>query len=196
MWNEKFSGTDYLYGTEPNEFLRECAELIRDKQKILCLAEGEGRNAVHLAQQGHEVTAVDASEVGLAKAEKLAQSRGVQIKTQVVDLAEFEFAENEWDAVVSIFCHLPPALRKRVHQGVVKSVRPGGYFILEGYHPKQLNHSTGGPKNIELLMTLDELKQELTGFCWQHEAQVCRNIKEGHGHTGDGWVTQLFGTLD
>ncbi|MEJ2457472.1 MAG: class I SAM-dependent methyltransferase [Novosphingobium sp.] len=108
MWDERFSEPGYAYGTEPNDFLKErVADLKRGR--CLCLAEGQGRNAVWLAQQGFDVTAMDQSPAGLEKARELAESRGVTIATQVGDLVDFDLGEGVWDSIVSIFVHLPHA---------------------------------------------------------------------------------------
>ena len=82
MWNERYRQTDYFYGTAPNDFLAEHVGVL-PKGRILCLAEGEGRNAVFLAEQGYDVVAVDGSEMGREKALQLAESRGVSIAYHV-----------------------------------------------------------------------------------------------------------------
>ena len=102
MWDQRYSADEYIYGKDPNEFLAKAVDNI-PKGKVLCLAEGEGRNAVFLAQHGYEVVAVDSSSVGLEKANKLAQERGVTIQTIVTDLAHFDIEPDSWDGVVSIF---------------------------------------------------------------------------------------------
>ena len=114
-WNERYRSDDYFYGTAPNEFLAASAALI-PPGPVLCLADGEGRNGVFLAARGHAVTAVDQSSVGLAKAARLAASRGVALHTVVADLADFAIAPGAWSAVVSMFVHLPQPLRREVHR--------------------------------------------------------------------------------
>jgi len=114
--------------------------------KVLCLAEGERRNAVWLTRQSREVTAVDASEVGMEKARRLAPVRGVTITTVQADLADFEIEPQQWDLIVSIFCHLPRDLRADVHRRCVEGLRPGGMLLLEAYTPAQLEYKTGGPR--------------------------------------------------
>ena len=111
MWNERYNRAEYVFGTEPNDFLKENFQKIPLGGKVLCLAEGEGRNAVFLAEQGYQVTAMDMSNVGLNKALKLAQDRGVDIITQVADLADYDFGQAQWDGIVAIWAHLPPAIR-------------------------------------------------------------------------------------
>ena len=191
MWDEKYNDEEYVYGTEPNDFLKEHVEQL-PKGRVLCLADDEGRNSVFLAEQGFDVTAVDASSVGLNKAQQLASERGVKITTQVVDLAEFSWEADAWDAIVSIFCHLPPPLRAKVHSGVVQSLRPGGTFLLEAYTPKQLEWKTGGPPVAALMMELAPLKQELSGLEVTHGVEVERYIEEGKGHKGQSAVVQFI----
>lgn len=192
-WDERYAETDYVYGTEPNAFLAEHDEIIPRGGTVLCLAEGEGRNAVWLAQQGYKVTGVDSSSVGLEKAQTLAAECGVSIETHCVDLAEFHIEKNSWDGIVSIFCHVPPAIRQRLHKQVVAGLKPGGVLILEAYRPKQLEYGTGGPPVAELMMQLDETKQELHGLEWLHAAELDREVIEGKYHTGKGAVVQLIG---
>lgn len=193
MWNEKFNRDDYLYGTEPNDFLRVASLILPDEANILCLAEGEGRNATFLAQQGHKVTAMDASEVGLAKAQRLAQANEVEIEIEQADLEHFTMGEQQWDAIVAVFCHLPPKLRSQVSKKIIQGLKPGGFYIAEAYAKAQLQHDTGGPKDPELLIDLAEIQQEMTELNWIHAQQIEREVIEGSGHTGTGWVTQVIG---
>ncbi|PWQ92840.1 class I SAM-dependent methyltransferase [Leucothrix pacifica] len=190
MWNERYSTEEYVYGTTPNEFLNDVSHRITGN-KVLCLAEGEGRNAVYLAREGYDVMAVDASAVGLEKAEILADESYVNINTQVADLAEYEIEPESWDGIVSIFCHVPSDIRKALHQKVVTGLRPGGVFILEAYRPEQLAFKTGGPPVADLMMSLDDLKQELAGLEFVHAKALEREIKEGSLHTGMGAVVQI-----
>jgi SAM-dependent methyltransferase len=192
-WDERYSAEGYYYGTDPNDFLNEQAHLIVPGGAVLCLGEGEGRNAVHLAGRGYEVTAVDQSPVGLAKAEGLAAARGVRLHTVVADLAKWPVGRECWDGVVSIWCHLPRDLREKVHRQVVEALRPGGVFILEAYTPDQLRFRTGGPTDPELLPTLADLRRELQGLELVVAAERERVIHEGRGHDGPSAVVQLVG---
>lgn len=190
MWDQRYAGAEYVYGTEPNDFLAEKVTGL-PPQRVLCLAEGEGRNAVWLAGQGHSVLAVDASAVGLEKAQRLAAQRGVTIATAVADLADYVIPEAEFDLIVSIFCHLPPALRRRLHRQVVQGLKPGGLLVLEAYAPQQLGRDTGGPPVAELLYGLDDLRAELSGLNLLHAVECEREIHEGHLHDGIGAVVQV-----
>jgi SAM-dependent methyltransferase len=191
MWDKEYSVSEYVYGTEPNDFLLSMTVRLK-KGRVLCLAEGEGRNAVHLAKAGFAATAVDSSRVGLAKAAALAEKSGVTIETVLADLADFSIVEDSWDSIVSISCHLPPALRRQVHRGVVAGLRKGGTFLLEGYTPKQLELGTGGPPTAEFMMDLKTLREELSGLKIVHGVEVIRNVVEGVNHTGKASVVQIF----
>lgn len=191
MWNDRYQNSEYVYGKEPNDFLKTVADQL-PAGDILCLAEGEGRNAVFLAQRGCSVTAVDASAVGLKKAQKLATEHKVEICSVVADLADYTIAPNSWNGIISIFCHLPPPLRKKVHRAVVQGLKPGGLFILEAYTPKQLEFGTGGPPKAELMMSLSVLKEELAGLEFDHATELQRDVVEGSLHTGTAAVVQLI----
>lgn len=191
-WDERFDTPEYVYGTAPNQFLAETHTNI-PKGPVLCLGEGEGRNAAFLAENGFEVTAVDFSSVGLKKAAELAAVRGFSIETVHEDLADYTIEPGRWNGIVSIFCHLPPSLRARVHRGVVAGLRPGGVFILEGYSPRQLEYRTGGPPTLELLMDLGTIKTELDGLVFKRAVELIREVREGVLHQGDGSVIQILG---
>ena len=194
MWNERYSESGFAFGTEPNDFLVASVKLLQPHSHILCLAEGEGRNAVYLASMGHRVTAVDSSSVGLEKALLLADKRGVSIDVVEADLEDYLIQPNSFQAIISIFCHLPPAIRTRLHQRVCEGLAPGGIFILEGYARKQINNDTGGPRNLELLMDLEELKRELQPLELSHALETEREIREGAYHDGIGAVVQIIAT--
>lgn len=190
MWDERYDTDEYVYGIHPNRFLVSIADKI-PVGKTLCLAEGEGRNAVYLASLGHDVVAVDSSSVGLKKARRLAQQKGVEIETVVADLEELEIQPNSWDAIISIFCHLPEPARKRLHQKVKSGLRNGGMFVLEGFTPDQLKYKTGGPHTPDRLYRLEDLHDELNGLEYEHSAELERDVLEGKFHTGRAAVVQV-----
>lgn len=191
FWDERYNSEDYVFGTEPNDFLRQNTAKI-PAGPVLCLAEGEGRNSVHLAKQGYSLLAVDQSATGLAKAKRLAARNGVEIKTQVADLSTFEIAPGAWSGIVSIFLHLPASLRKPLHKKVVEGLCSGGVYLLEAYTPRQLAFGTGGPKEVELLLTLEALKEELAGLRFEIGHEIERAVHEGAGHTGMAAVVQVL----
>ncbi|MBW2522705.1 MAG: class I SAM-dependent methyltransferase, partial [Deltaproteobacteria bacterium] len=150
MWDARYAEPGFAYGEGPNDFLMEAATRIPDGP-VLCLAEGEGRNAVFLAGRGHEVLAVDYSKVGLDKAQRLAAQRGVSVSVEQADLADYAIEPGRWAGIVSIFCHVPPPIRERLHRAAVQGLRPGGVFLPEAYTPAKLRHGTGGPTALPLL---------------------------------------------
>lgn len=190
MWEERYAAEEYAYGKQANDFLAEQVSQL-PKGRVLCLAEGEGRNAVFLAQHGYDVVAVDSSIAGMKKAQNLAAQNNVEIETVVADLAQFSFLPDSYDAVVSIFCHLPVLLRQKVHRQVVSALKPGGVFLLEAYTPDQLKFKTGGPPVSELTVVQDDLLEEIHGLEVLYSAEIEREVKEGLYHTGMGAVVQL-----
>ncbi len=195
-WNARYGATEeYVYGVEPNDFLRHSIEGT-PAGDVLCLADGEGRNGVYLASLGHRVTSVDLTEAGMAKADRLAAERGVALTTIVADLAQFDLGRERWDLIVSVFAHTPPPTRARVHGAIAEALRPAGRLILEAYTPDQIGRGTGGPPVPELTMTLDGLGRELTGMTITEGRETVRPVIEGPGHTGDGSVVQVIATPD
>jgi SAM-dependent methyltransferase len=189
-WDERYAEPEFAYGDAPNDFLRAQGSTLRGP--VLCLAEGQGRNAVFLATLGLEVTAVDQSAVGLACAEQLAARNCVAIQTAVADLGGYDLGEERWGAIVSIFAHVPAAVRKALHGRIAAALKPGGLFLLEAYRPEQLGLGTGGPQNPALMMSLAELGEELTGLEWLTGEEVEREIHEGHYHNGLSRTIQLI----
>lgn len=191
MWDERYQEEGFAYGDQPNDFLAEMAPRL-PSGRALCLAEGEGRNAVFLAQRGLDVTAVDLSPVGLSKARYLAGQRGVTLTTVRADLADFEIESRAWDVIVSIWAHTPSALRRELHRRVVAGLRPGGALVLEAYTPEQLRYKTGGPPDADLLMTLEGLRQELHGLNFEVGVETVREVHEGRYHSGPSAVVQVL----
>ncbi len=192
MWDERYQQTGYAYGTEPNDFLLESFSKLPTGGKILCLADGEGRNGVFLARQGYQVTSVDQSAVGLSKANQLARSHQVSITTNQADLAHYPLGEMCWDGVVSIFAHLPAPLRVKVHQQVISALKPGGVILLEAYTPEQLHYATGGPKDASMLMSEKLLRSELQGLHIELLQEITREVHEGKHHSGLAAVVQCI----
>ncbi len=191
MWEERYGSTDdYVYGTEPNDFLVEAVAGIQPGH-AMCLADGEGRNSVYLAQLGFTVSAVDLSEAAVVKARKLAEQRGVVIDARQGDLAQLDLGEGTYDLIVSIFAHCDEATRIDLHRRVVRALRPGGRLVLEAYTPEQIGRGTGGPQERSLTMDLERLRRELEGLELDVAVERLRPVHEGPLHTGEGAVVQL-----
>lgn len=191
MWDERYSVEHYVYGTNPNTFLEENVSFI-PKGRVLSLAEGEGRNAVFLAKNGYDVTAIDASSVGIEKAKKLAHENKVTINFIHADLNEYLIGENQWDGIVSIFCPLPSALRKKLHRKVVAGLKKNGVLLLEAYTPKQLKHGTGGGSCADTMMSKESLSLELADLTFILLNELEREIIEGVYHTGMSAVVEVI----
>lgn len=191
MWNERYTTDEYIYGTEPNDFLAEHASMLGGP--VLSIAEGEGRNAVFLASLGLDVLGVDGSPVGLAKARSLARSKGLEIRTQVADLAEYEPSIGGFGSVISIFAHLPSSVRRRLYPLLTRAVVPGGILLLEAYSEAQVANDTGGPKDSDMLMSVEKIEAELPGFEPLHLQELERDVVEGRYHTGTAHVVQFIG---
>jgi cyclopropane fatty-acyl-phospholipid synthase-like methyltransferase len=190
FWNNRYANRDYLYGTEPNSFLAEHYSLL--SSPVLSLSEGEGRNAVFLASHGLEVTGVDISGVALEKAQRLAESCGVKLKTVVADLATFEPEENHYGSVISISAHLPSRVRNILYPLIEHSLKRDGVIILEAFSENQLSRSTGGPKDADMLMSVEKFQREFPNL----EPVLLREVErvsEGAGHTGLASVVQFIG---
>ena len=192
MWDEKYDSEEYIYGKQANTFLQENVDSL-PMGEILCLAEGEGRNAVFLSKLGYRVTAVDASEVGLNKARKLAEENGCAIEFIHADLGDFDLGMNKWDGIVSIFCHVPLSIRKQLHAKLAPALKDDGVLLLEAYTPAQLAHGTGGPPTEDLMMSATLLHEELAGIEFSLLQELEREVIEGSFHSGTGAVVQAIG---
>jgi SAM-dependent methyltransferase len=192
FWDQRYSGDNLVYGDAPNDFLALMANRFPSAGHALDIGAGEGRNALFLASRGLDVLAVDQSEVGMRKAQRLAGERGLKLRTRAVDLQDFAADDNSLEVISSIFVHLPSALRASVHGGVQRWLKPGGVFALEAYAPDQIERGTGGPKDPSLLAPLDVILRELEGLEIEHRAALVRFVGEGPFHSGDASVVQVL----
>ncbi len=192
-WDARYQAEGFAYGSEPNDFLKSVRPKLASTGRALCLAEGEGRNAVYLAEQGFEVLAMDSSSVGLEKAQRLAGERGVLLTTVTADLNDFVIEPAAFDVVALIWCHMPQPLRSKVHRASVNGLRPGGAFVLESYTPPQLALKTGGPPTVELLQRLDDLRSDLSTLRLETAHEIERPVHEGRFHNGKSAVLQVLG---
>jgi SAM-dependent methyltransferase len=184
-WNRRFSESGYLFGTEPNGWLVEHADLWEAGQRVLCIADGEGRNSVWLAQRGLTVDAFDVSEVGVRKARDFARITGAKVNFAVADIAELRWPENLYDGVAAIFFQFAdPALRARIFEGIVRCLKPGGTLVLQGYTPRQLEYRTGGPPHASHMYTPQLLREAFAGMEILQLREYEADLAEGKGHKG------------
>ncbi|HLM68092.1 MAG TPA: class I SAM-dependent methyltransferase [Longimicrobium sp.] len=189
-WDTVYAAPGHVFGTEPNDFLAQVAHRI-SPGRVLCLADGEGRNGVHLAALGYEVVSVDVSPVGLSKARRLADAGRVPLAAVAADVDHVCIERGGWSGVVSIFAHLPAELRARIHRRAVRGLAPGGAFVLEAYTPRQLG-ADGGPKDAGRMMDEPTLRRELSGLRFDVLRELRRELREGPRHNGPGEVVQLL----
>ena len=162
-WDARFSSDEYIFGTEPNVWLAQHADLFKPGMRVLAVADGEGRNSVWMAQQGLQVDAFDISPVGIEKAKKLAQQQGVQVNFSIHGVDDYPWTTGDYDAVVAIFIQFAdPDTRATLFKRMKSALKPDGVILLQGYTPKQLDYKTGGPPNLSHLYT-EELLQDAFG---------------------------------
>ena len=191
-WNRRFSASGYLFGTEPNAWLHEHADLWRAGDRALCVADGEGRNSVWLAQRGLTVDAFDISEVGVRKARDFARITGVKVNFAVADVAELQWPESIYDGVVAIFIQFAdPELRARIFDGMVRCLKPGGTLLLQGYTPRQLDYGTGGPPIASHMYTPELLRAAFEGLDILELREYEAELAEGTGHKGRSAIIGL-----
>lgn len=193
-WQTRFSVPDYVFGTEPNAFLRQQAHLLPAKGKALSVADGEGRNGVWLAEQGLDVLSLDFSPAAQAKARALAEQRGVPLRIERADVTAWTWPEAAFDVVAVIFAQfVDPEQRKRLFAGIRRAMKPGALLLLQGYRPKQLEYKTGGPKQIENMYTRELLEHEFAGFSQLDISEHDSMMQEGTSHVGMAALIDLVG---
>ena len=184
-WNLRYAGDDYVFGTEPNAYLREHAARWRPGSKVLCVADGEGRNSVWLAAQGLAVDAFDISEVGVAKARKLGATTGVSVDFSVAGCDSWPWPIERYDGVAAIFVQFAdPAMRERLFANIIGSLKIGGLLVLLGYSPKQLDYKTGGPSQISHLYTEEILRTAFASMEILELRAFEADLDEGARHRG------------
>lgn len=194
MWNERYAGAaGYLFGTDPATFVKNTSSRLRPGSKVLCVADGEGRNSVYLAGLGMKVTAMDASDVALEKARALALAHGVSVDFRLADIAAWKWEPNRWDAVVAVFIQFAdPTLRAQIFAGMQRTLAPGGTLLLHGYTPEQVALGTGGPKDPDNMYTPEMLRDAFRGLEIERLEAYRAEIHEGEGHSGPSALIDLI----
>ena len=184
-WNERFSQPGYLFGREPNAFLVQQSARLVPRARLLCVADGEGRNSTWLAARGHEVTAFDLSPVAVNKAQALAAELGVSVEYQISGTDTWAWSAAQYDAVVAIFIQFAaPAQRAALFAGMWQTLKPGGLLLIQGYTPKQLQYRTGGPQQLDHLYTAELLRELLPEAHWLELREHDAVLGEGSAHRG------------
>jgi SAM-dependent methyltransferase len=191
FWDDRYSAETYVYGTEPSAFLVSLRGRLKPGARCLALADGEGRNGVWLAQQGLSVVSVDSSPVAQEKARRLAASRGISLDTRCADLTCMNWPDASFDVVVSVFLHLPAAVRRRVHQSVWRALRPEGLVVVQAFSPAQLRFKSGGPTELDLLYTGALLREDFPEARIVTLEECTCVLDEGPFHQGEAAVVNL-----
>jgi ubiquinone/menaquinone biosynthesis C-methylase UbiE len=184
-WNERYKAPDYIFGTAPNAFLAANARRLKRGQSALSVADGEGRNSVWLAEQGLDVSAFDFSPYGVEKARKLAASRGVHVRYELASVYDWSWPAAAFEVVVAIFVQFAdPKMRAFMFERMARALKPAGLLLIEGYTPKQLQHGTGGPRQLDQLYTEELLRREFAGFDVLDLREYEAALDEGSRHRG------------
>ena len=192
FWDSRYDRADYVFGEAPNAFVAANADRLKGYRTALSVADGEGRNGVFLAEQGLEVLSIDASPVGLVKADALAKKRGVALTTHCLDVAGYDWPEGAFDVVAGIFIQFAaPKLRDAMFAGMVRTLAPGGLLLLQGYRPEQLAYGTGGPSQLENLYTEALLRAQFAGLDIISLESYDTELTEGAAHAGMSAVIDL-----
>jgi SAM-dependent methyltransferase len=193
-WQQRYAAPGYLFGTEPNAFLRSHAHLLPKRGTALAVADGEGRNGVFLAEQGLDVLSVDFSPVGQEKARALAKRRGVALRVIQADMTKWDWAPEQFDVVAGIFIQFAkPSERAGIFAGIKRTLKPGGLLLLEGYGLKQLQYKTGGPSEPERLYTREILQEAFGDLASLDIREYDAVLKEGEHHVGMSALVDLAG---
>ncbi|OSI16188.1 tellurium resistance protein TehB [Neisseria dentiae] len=192
-WDERYQPEEYVFGTEPNEFIARIRPYLPAQGRALDLATGEGRNGIFLAQLGLEAEGVDMSARGLEKAQKLAQQKGVRFATRLANISEMDLPIDHYAVITSVFCHFAEPERSRTLQRMITALQSGGLFAGVFYHPDQIGRGTGGPSDPAMLGTLEEMQQALHGLEWLVAEHSLREMNEGSRHQGVSSVIYLLG---
>ena len=197
FWDERYSVSKYVYGEHPNSYLKEQLKNL-PVGSILFVGEGEGRNGVYAAKLGWKVSAYDLSVEGKKKAERLARKYNVQVDYKVGELHELDYQKEQFDAIAVIFTHFHSKLRASMHTELSGYLRPGGYIIMEVFSKKQIDYqvegdSGGGPKNIDMLYTLEDIQSDFENFKFVELQETKKYLMEGDHHNGLSSVIRFVG---
>ena len=192
FWNERYATLEYAYGIEPNQFYKEQLAKL-PAGKILFPAEGEGRNAVYAAAQGWQVTAFDPSIEGKRKADRLASNNGVSIDYRIDNYEFVDFPPESFDCIVLIFAHMHPLIRNEYHKKLVSFLKPGGTLIIEGFSKKQIANNSGGPRDVNMLFSNEELQSDFNSFSHLTISETDVHLDEGLFHQGTASVIRVLG---
>ncbi|MBJ2124975.1 bifunctional 2-polyprenyl-6-hydroxyphenol methylase/3-demethylubiquinol 3-O-methyltransferase UbiG [Flavobacterium sp. IB48] len=196
-WDDRYKSEEFAYGEEPNNYLKQQIEKL-NPSSILFPAEGEGRNAIFAAKLGWKVSAFDISEEGRNKALRLAENNNVSLDYQVGELETLDFQEEQFDVIALIYAHFPAEIKSEIHQQLDKLLSKNGIIIFEAFSKKHLeyvtkNEKVGGPKDIESLFSIEEIKADFPNYEIIQLEEKEIELNEGLFHNGTGSVIRFIG---
>jgi SAM-dependent methyltransferase len=191
FWNKKFSRDGYLYGTKPNQFIKNSYDNFKKSEKVLCLGEGEGRNAIFLAKNGYDVEAIDASDIGLDKLYEQSILENVEIKTSCIDINNWQ-PDKKYGAILFTFMHLQREELKSLLEKIETALKNKGFLVVEVFAKSQLERNSGGPKDLELLYSMDDFRDNIKNLKIHKLEEVTVELDEGKGHQGEASVIRLI----
>jgi len=196
-WNERYSNDEFAYGTQPNNYLKDQLQKL-ETGSVLFPAEGEGRNAIFADQLGWNVSAFDISAEGKNKALHLAETNHVEIDYQVGELQTLDYPKEQFDVIALIYAHFPAEIESSIHKMLDTYLRKGGFIIFEAFSKKHLdfvlkNEKVGGPKDIESLFSIEEIKSDFPEYDIIELEEKEIELQEGIFHNGTGSVIRFLG---
>jgi cyclopropane fatty-acyl-phospholipid synthase-like methyltransferase len=192
FWNQRYSEEELAYGFLPNRYLQEKASLMQPGMRVLAVGDGEGRNGIWLARRQLEVWSVDFSLTGLKKEQALSRNEDLSIRLLCADLANWKWPQNFFDAVVLIFVHFSPKVRKQIHHYVMNSLKSSGYLIMQSFQIAQLRYNSGGPRSTEMLYSPEQLRDDFAGMNIIELNESVEFLEEGTYHKGEAAVINLL----
>ena len=193
MWNERYGGKGFVYGTKPNEFFKQQIDDLTPG-KLLLFGEGEGRNAVYAASKGWDVLALDWSEKAREKALALARQNNVLFSYEVGNFLDIPVEHHSFDAVALIYIHMEEEGREKLHKKAITSLKRGGMIILEAFDKEQLGKTSGGPQNLNVLYSLEDIVTDFQDLDFKFFAKETLQLDEGEGHKGEAHIIRFAGT--
>ncbi len=191
FWNERYAAKEYIYGKEPNGFFKEMIDDL-PPGKILLPAEGEGRNAIYAAKKGWSVSAFDQSSEGRQKALRLAEENNVSIEYTIDSFEYFTANEGSYDVIALIYSHVVPTIRNVFHKSLKRYLKKNGIILLEAFNKKQINNNSGGPKNIDMLFSVEMLKADFYGLKIELLEEYEKEVNESEAHFGKAEIIRLI----
>lgn len=191
FWNQRYAEQVFAYGQLPNAFFKQELDKL-PVGSIVLPAEGEGRNAIYALKKGWDVHAFDFSPSAMKKALDFANEEHLPLQYEVSDVLSFS-SDKTYDVLALCYAHFPANISKEAHNHLLRYLKPNGTIIFEAFAKSQLGNTSGGPKNLDMLFSIDEVKNEFEGIAFNHLVETEIVLNEGKYHQGDAAVIRFSG---